>query len=62
LEDVLRWGWMATAASNAVWDNDGSRAISARQVQMVRDAGALAQLPLHLSALGLATAWIVSTR
>jgi DNA-binding CsgD family transcriptional regulator len=58
LEDVLRWGWMAMAASNAVWDNDGARAISARQVQLVRDAGALAQLPLHLSALGLAIAWI----
>ena len=57
VEDVLRWGWMATAASNAVWDNDGAYAISARQVQLVRDAGALAELPLHLSALGLACAW-----
>jgi ATP/maltotriose-dependent transcriptional regulator MalT len=57
LEDILRWGWMATAASNAVWDNDGARAISARQVQLVRDAGALAELPLHLSALGIANAW-----
>src|SRR4051794_6343742 len=56
--DVLRWGWMATAASNAVWDNDGAWTISARQVQLVRDAGALAQLPLYLSALGLANAWI----
>ena len=58
VEDVLRWGWMATAASNAVWDNDGAHAISARQVQLVRDAGAVADLPLHLSALGLACAWI----
>ena len=58
VEDVLRWGWMAPAASNAVWDNDGAHAISARQVQLVRDAGALAELPLHLSALGLACAWI----
>jgi DNA-binding CsgD family transcriptional regulator len=58
VEDVLRWGWMAMAASNAVWDNDGAHAISARQVQLVRDAGALAELPLHLSALGLASAWI----
>jgi DNA-binding CsgD family transcriptional regulator len=57
VEDVLRWGWMATAAGNAVWDNDGAYAISARQVQLVRDAGALAQLPLYLSALGLARAW-----
>jgi DNA-binding CsgD family transcriptional regulator len=57
LEDVLRWGWMAMAASNAVWDNDGAHAISARQVQMVRDAGALAELPIYLSALGIASAW-----
>ena len=33
-------------------------AVSARQVRLLRDAGALAQLPLYLSALGLATAWI----
>ena len=58
VEDVVRWGWMATAASNAVWDNDGAHAISARQVQLVRDAGALAELPLYLSALGLASAWM----
>ena len=56
-DEVLRWGWVAMAASNAVWDNDGTLAISARQVQLVRDAGALAELPLHLSALGLASAW-----
>ena len=55
--DVLRWGWMATAASNAVWDNDATSVISARQVRLVRDAGALAELPLYLSALGLARAW-----
>jgi DNA-binding CsgD family transcriptional regulator len=57
VEDVLRWGWTATAASNAVWDNDGALAISARHVQLVRDAGALASLPLYLSGLGLANAW-----
>jgi ATP/maltotriose-dependent transcriptional regulator MalT len=58
LEDVLRWGWAATAASDAVWDDEGTRAISARQVQLVRDAGALAELPIHVAALGLAKAWI----
>ena len=57
VEDVLRWGWMTTAASNAVWDDDSTRAISARQVQVVRDAGALAQLPMPLVALGVATIW-----
>ena len=57
-EDALRWGWMATAASNAVWDNEGMLAVAARKLQFVRDAGALAQLPIHLSALALARAWI----
>jgi hypothetical protein len=55
-EDVLRWGWMAMAASNAVWDDDSTRAIAARHVQVVRDVGALAQLPVPLVALGTATA------
>jgi DNA-binding CsgD family transcriptional regulator len=58
LQDVLGWGWMATAASNAVWDNDGAHAISRRQVQLVRDVGEVAELPLYLSALGLASAWM----
>ena len=56
--DVLRWGWAATAASDAVWDDRGKLAIAARHVQLVRDAGALAELPIHLSALGLAKAWV----
>ena len=43
VEDVLRWGWLATHASAAVWDDEGTRAISARHVQLVRDAGALAR-------------------
>jgi DNA-binding CsgD family transcriptional regulator len=57
VEDVLRWGWMATGASAAVWDNEGMLAIYTRQVQLVRDAGALEQLPIHLSALSLAKVW-----
>jgi DNA-binding CsgD family transcriptional regulator len=51
VEDVLRWGWLAPAASAAMWDPDGSRATFERQVRLVRDAGALAELPLHLHAL-----------
>ena len=58
VEDVLRWGWMATAASDAVWDSDGMLAIAARTVQLAREAGALAPLPIHLSGLALARAWI----
>jgi ATP/maltotriose-dependent transcriptional regulator MalT len=56
VEDVLRWGWMAQSASVTVWDDEGWRAISDRQVQLLRDAGALAELPIQLSALGMAQA------
>ena len=36
----------------------GLHAISARQVQLVRDAGALAELPLYLSQLGMTRPWM----
>jgi DNA-binding CsgD family transcriptional regulator len=58
VEDVLRWGWMAVCAAGTLWDLEGLHTISARQVQLVRDAGALAQLPLYLAQLGLALPWI----
>jgi DNA-binding CsgD family transcriptional regulator/tetratricopeptide (TPR) repeat protein len=57
LEDVLLWGWMATFVNCAIWDHEGWHAIAVRQVQLVRDAGALAMLPAHLSSLGAAVAW-----
>jgi DNA-binding CsgD family transcriptional regulator len=58
VEDVLRWGWAATGASNAVWDPEATHVIAARQVRLVRDAGALAELPIHLATLGLIKAWM----
>ena len=57
-EDVLRWGSVAAGASSLVWDVEGMRAISARQVQLARDAGAIALLPLYLSQLGIASTWM----
>jgi DNA-binding CsgD family transcriptional regulator len=57
-DDVLRWGWMATPAYSAAWDFEGFCAIAARQAKIVRDAGALAQLPLYLAHLGTAYAWM----
>ena len=56
-EDVLRWGWMAPEASHATWDSDGASAIYERQANIVRDAGALAELPMYLVALALDKAW-----
>jgi DNA-binding NarL/FixJ family response regulator len=57
LDEVLRWGWMATFASTMLWDTESFHAISARHVQLVRDAGAVAQLPLHLWQLALLSMW-----
>jgi DNA-binding CsgD family transcriptional regulator len=56
-EHVLRWGWAASAASGCIYDDEGIYAIATRQVQLVRDAGALAQLPIYLSALATVSVW-----
>jgi DNA-binding CsgD family transcriptional regulator len=52
-EDVVRWGWLAPMASCVVWDSDATTAIFERHARIVRDAGALADLPVHLSALAI---------
>jgi DNA-binding CsgD family transcriptional regulator len=57
LEDVLRWGWLATFASSLVWDIESFQTIAARNVQLVRDTGAMAQLSLHLWQLALCHTW-----
>ena len=57
VEDVLRWGWLAPAASKATWDWDGFVALDERQVQIIRDAGALAELPVHLHSSVQDKAW-----
>jgi DNA-binding CsgD family transcriptional regulator len=56
--DVRRWGWAAPVASGAVWDDEGLLAISARNLQIVRDAGAFAELPQHLLSFGIGRMWI----
>jgi DNA-binding NarL/FixJ family response regulator len=57
IEDVTRWGWLAPGATTATWDSDGAAAIYERQAQLVRDAGALSELPIHVSALALDKLW-----
>src|SRR6266446_1306178 len=57
VEDVLRWGWQAPAPSTMTWDSDAAGAIFERHAKLVRDAGALADLPVHLNSLGLVKAW-----
>jgi DNA-binding CsgD family transcriptional regulator len=58
VDDILKWGWLATAPSALMWDDYRTRAVYARQVQLVRDAGALAHLPIYLSRLAIASAWM----
>ena len=58
VEHVLRWGPVAAGASALVWDFEGMLAMSVRQVQLARDAGAIALLPLYLSQLGIALPWM----
>jgi DNA-binding CsgD family transcriptional regulator len=56
VEDVLRWGWLAPGASSATWDDEAIAAYE-RPAQLVRNAGALVELPIHLQALALERAW-----
>jgi DNA-binding CsgD family transcriptional regulator len=56
VEDVLRWGLQVGGVRSAIWD-DEAIAVYERQAQLVRDAGALAELPIHLQALALERAW-----
>ena len=44
-------------ASNVLWDSDRSTAIFERQATIVREAGALAELPLFLSSLAIDRVW-----
>jgi ATP/maltotriose-dependent transcriptional regulator MalT len=44
-------------ASHVTWDSDGSSEIYERQAEIVRAAGALAELPVYLSSLALDNAW-----
>jgi DNA-binding CsgD family transcriptional regulator len=56
LEEVLRWGWLATAAAVTVWDFETCLAISAREVELARDSGALAVLTVGANVLAQALA------
>jgi DNA-binding CsgD family transcriptional regulator/tetratricopeptide (TPR) repeat protein len=56
VEDVLRWGWQVGGVRSTMWHDDAIE-VYERQAQIVRNAGALAELPMHLQALALERAW-----
>ena len=52
-EGVLTWwGWIANGPFLTIWDLDGLHRSCVRQTQIVRDAGALSELPNQLHNLG----------
>ena len=56
VEEVLRWGWLASRAANLIWDYDRCLEIGTRAVQLARDAGALEVLAAADNACGQAAA------
>jgi hypothetical protein len=48
-EERLRWLWLACRAAGLLWDDESWHVLSARFVQLARDAGALSVIPLALS-------------
>ncbi len=47
--DALRWLWLASHSATFLWDDESWHALSARQLRLARDAGALSVLPMALS-------------
>jgi DNA-binding CsgD family transcriptional regulator len=48
-DERLRWSWLAGRAAAFIWDYDSWDALTACQLEVARDAGALTVLPLALS-------------
>jgi DNA-binding CsgD family transcriptional regulator len=57
VREQVRWLWVACHAAIVVWDYETWLVLAARQVQLARDAGAVAVLPMALNSLAAALAW-----
>jgi DNA-binding CsgD family transcriptional regulator len=55
-EEVLRWGWLATAAAVMVWDYDACLAAATHGVELAREEGALAVLAVSANVMAQAAA------
>ena len=56
VEEVLRWGWLATIGAVVVWDYKSCVAIASRDVELAREHGALTVLAVALNILAQALA------
>jgi DNA-binding CsgD family transcriptional regulator len=57
VEKGLQWGVLASTAAVTLWDFDGWDAVITRQMELTRDAGALAPLSIALNGEGIVVAW-----
>ena len=57
MQELLRWGWLATRAANYLWDYDSCLEIGMRTVELARDSGALEALAVADNAYGQAAAF-----
>jgi DNA-binding CsgD family transcriptional regulator len=57
VEEGLRWGWLAAAAAITVWDEEYWHAMVARQLQSVREAGLLVDLPIWVQSVAVNEIW-----
>jgi DNA-binding NarL/FixJ family response regulator len=48
----LRWMWGATVATQHLWDDEGWKRFADLHLQLVRETGALSELPIALSHVG----------
>ncbi len=57
MEEGLRWGWLAPHVAWALWDDQSWHQAVGRQLQTVREAGLLDNLPVYLQTVGANAAW-----
>lgn len=57
VDENLRWGWLATVPSGLLWDEETWHITNVRQLQRVREVGALVRLPIDLETFAILAAW-----
>jgi tetratricopeptide (TPR) repeat protein len=50
--EQLRWLWGATVAAQHLWDDEGWKRLAELHLRLVRETGALSELPISLSHVG----------
>jgi DNA-binding NarL/FixJ family response regulator len=57
IEKGLQWGVLASSAAVELWDFESWDAVITRQMELARDAGALAPLSISLNGEGIVVTW-----